>query len=106
MRCLPTIDFITDRYDTLKHTLLTDCKGNVERFEEVELYINERYDNSLLDAVMSLHRKEHAPIAELSTQLVDYLQIPKRKHKKAVSVTRATLLAVHNCTWSLVDHHD
>ena len=106
MRCLSTQDFIQDKYDTLKHILLTECKGNTDKFKEVELYINERYDNSLLAAVMSLHRKEHAPIAELSTQLVDYLQIPKRKHKKAVSVTRATLLAVHNCTWSLVDHHD
>ena len=106
MKCLSTTDFITDKYSTLKQTLLEECKGNIERFEEVELYINERYDNSLLAAVMSLHRKEHAPIQELSSQLVCYLQIPKRKTKKAVSVTRASLLAVHDCTWTLVDHHD
>ena len=105
MRCLSTQDFIQDKYSTLRDVLLKECKGNADKFKEVELYINETYP-TLLGAVLSLHHKKHAPIQELSTQLVDYLQIPKRKHKKAVSVTRATLLAVHNCTWSLVDHHD
>ena len=104
MRCLCTTDFIQDKYNTLKQTLLEECKGNIERFEEVELYINKRYDNSLLNAVLSLHHKEHVPIAELSTQLVAYLQVPKRKHKKAIIVTKTSLLAVHDSTWTLIDH--
>ena len=104
MRCLSTIDFIQHKYGTLKHILLTECKGNTDKFKEVELYINEKYANSLFDAVLSLHNKQHAPIQELSTQLVCYLQVPKRKHKKAIIVTKASLLAVYDCTWTLIDH--
>jgi hypothetical protein len=71
--------------------------------KQVEKHINKNY-STLLDAVMSLHHKQHKPIAELSTSLADFLQIPKRKQKKAVSVTRAALLAVHDSTWTLIDH--
>ena len=103
MRCLSTIDFIQHKYDTLKHILLTECKGNADKFKEVEIYINNNC-STLIDAVMSLHSKEHAPIQELSTQLVCYLQVPKRKHKKAIIVTKASLLAAYDCTWTLIDH--
>ena len=103
MRCLSTIDFIQDQYDALRDILLTECKGNAEKMKQVESYVKEKYP-TLLAAVMSLHHKEHVPIAKLSTQLVDYLQIPKRKNKKAVSATRTTLLAVHDSTWTLIDH--
>ena len=103
MRCLSTQDFIQDKYNTLRDVLLKECKGNPEKMKQVEKHINKNY-STLLDAVMSLHSKEHAPIQELSTQLVCYLQVPKRKHKKAIIVTKASLLAVYDCTWTLIDH--
>ena len=103
MRCFTTENFIQDKRSELRRFLLR-CNANRQRLGEIEAELNGRYP-TLVDAAISLHTKEHGrPFAVLSAELVAYLQIPKRKKKKAFQATKRTLLDVHDVVWSLVDH--
>ena len=103
MLCLTTECFLTRQEMQLKHTLIKECGASKEKADQVEQFIDEKYP-TLIDAALSMHTGEHKPIAILSKQLVEYLQVPKRRYKRALQATKYSLLSVHEATWTLVGH--
>jgi hypothetical protein len=87
----------------LKRTLVKECGANKEKADHVEQLIDEKF-STLIDAALSMHAGEHKSIAYLSKHLVEYLQIPKRRYKRALQATKLSLLSVHEATWTLVGH--